>query len=93
MAKKTISVTLEPSTIDSLHRLAAADYRNISNMIDYIVAQYVISRTESSAVKNARASVFADRVRITPYPETQDALMKNVRIDADDLDFIKDPKA
>lgn len=54
MAKQSISVTLEPETIENLKRMAAAEYRNVSNMIDYIVAQYVIQK---SAEKNGAGTV------------------------------------
>ncbi len=88
MAKQSLSVTLEPTTIENLRRLSAANMRNISNMIDYIVAQYVIQEEESSSVKSARAAVFGGQVKITPYGETQAALKKNVHIDESDLAYL-----
>ncbi len=89
MAKQSISVTLEPTTIENLRRLAAADLRNISNMIDYIVAQYVLQHEENAATKSARAAVFGGQMEITPYAETQAALKKNVHIDDADLAYLK----
>lgn len=89
MAKKTLSVTLEPSTIENLHRLAAEDYRNVSNMIDYIVAQYVMQQEGSSFEKTARAATFAKQMKIPPYSETQKKLQKNVHIDGDDRAYLE----
>ncbi len=88
MAKQSLSVTLEPATIENLKKMAAAEYRNISNMIDYIVAQYVLQKEESASVKSARASVFGSQVKITPYAETQASLEKNVFIDDADMTYL-----
>ncbi len=88
MAKQSLSVTLEPSTIENLRRLSAENMRNISNMIDYIVAQYVLNQEESASVKSARAAVFGNQVKITPYNETVAILKKNVHIDKSDLDHL-----
>ena len=88
MAKQSISVTLEPSTIENLRKMAAAEYRNISNMIDYIVAQYVMWQKESSAEKHGRAALFAETVRVTPYEETQKHLRENMHIDDADRAFL-----
>ena len=88
MAKQSISVTLEPSTIENLKRMAAEEYRNISNMIDYIVAQYVSQKNISSAEKHSRAVMLENAVRITPFGDTQKELMKNVHIDEEDRKFI-----
>ncbi len=89
MAKQSLSVTLEPTTIEHLRRLSAANMRNISNMIDYIVAQYVIQQEESASVKSARAAVFGGQVKVTPYSETQALLKKNVHIDESDLAYLE----
>lgn len=85
MAKQSISVTLEPATIENLKKMAAAEYRNVSNMIDYIVAQYVMQKNVSNSELHSRAALFADSVQITSFSETQDQLMKNVHIDNKDL--------
>ena len=90
MAKQSISVTLEPKTIETLKRIAADEYRNISNTIDYIVAQYDMQRNIDSAKKYSRAEMFANSVKITSFKETQKALKKNVHIDEKDRKFIKD---
>ena len=88
MAKQSISVTLEPVTIENLKKMAAAEYRNISNMIDYIVAQYVIQQNVSNAEKHGRAALFANSVQITSFGDTQKALKKEVHIDEADRAFL-----
>ncbi len=88
MAKQSISVTLEPSTIENLRKMAAAEYRNISNMIDYIVAQYVMQQNESASQKHSRAAILGKQVNITPYKDTQATLKKNVHIDEADLAYL-----
>ncbi len=88
MAKQSLSVTLEPSTIENLRKIAAAEYRNISNTIDYIVAKYMLQLEENASVKNARASAFAKQVEVAPYSQTQAALLNNVKIDEADLEYL-----
>ena len=88
MAKQSLSVTLDPTTIEHLRRLSAANMRNISNMIDYIVAQYVLRQEEAPSVKSARAALLGRQVKITPYGETQAALKKNVHIDEADQAYL-----
>ena len=75
-------------TIEHLRRLSATNMRNISNMIDYIVAQYVIQQEESASIKSARAAVLGNQVKITPYSETQTALKKNMHIDEADRAYL-----
>lgn len=84
MAKQSISVTLEPATIENLKKMAAEEYRNISNMIDYIVAQYVIQKNAAGAEKHGRAAMFADTVQISSFRDTQERLKKNVHINEAD---------
>lgn len=88
MAKQSLSVTLEPSTIENLRKIAAAEYRNLSNTIDYIVAQYMIHMEESASHKNARAAAFGKSVKISSYNETQSALKNNLHIDDEDLAYL-----
>jgi len=85
MAKQSISVTLEPTTINNLKKMAAEEYRTISNMIDYIVAQYVMQKNSTAAEKHTRAEIFGDSVQITSFQETNQALKKNVHIDEADV--------
>ena len=89
MAKQTISITLEPQTLETIHKMAAEEYRTISNMIDYIVSQYAISKTETNFSKHARAAIFGKRVSVTNYVDTQNTLKKNVHTDKADSVFIK----
>lgn len=89
MAKQSLSVTLEPSTIENLRKMAASEYRNISNMIDYIVAQYMIQKEESASVRSARAALFGSRVKVTSYGETQKALEANMHIDDADIEYLE----
>lgn len=89
MAKKTLSVTLEASTINELKKLSNEEYRTTSNMLEYIVKQYILQKKITSYEKNARAAFFGEQMKITPYPETQKQLEKNVFIDEDDLAYLK----
>ncbi len=88
MAKQSISVTLEPTTIETLRKMAAAEYRNISNMIDYIVAQYALQQQESAPEKTSKAALFGSQVKVTPYKETQNQLAKNMHLDDEDLAYL-----
>ncbi len=88
MAKQSLSVTLEPTTVENLRKMAATEYRNISNMIDYIVAQYMIQQEQSASVKHARAALLGKQVQITSYEETQKLLEKNMHIDEEDLAYL-----
>lgn len=88
MAKQTISVTLEPQTIEFVRKMAAAELRTVSNMIDYIVAQYALAKEESTSAKHARATVFGEQVVVSDYAETQNTLKNNIHIDEADAVFL-----
>lgn len=88
MAKKSMSVTLEEATINRLKYLAEEEMRSISNLIDYIVAQYEKSLNTSVASKINRADAFGKRIQITNHSEINSALLKNVDIDDDDKAFL-----
>ena len=83
MAKKSLSVTLEETTISNLQILAEEEMRSVSNLIDYIVAQYAKKHSLSASLKLNKVSEFTDRIKITPHGETQKALLGNVTLDDD----------
>ncbi len=89
MAKKSISVTLEPATIENLKALANSEMRNISNMIDYIVAKYVLEHGDTSSEKNAQALRLAENVTITNFKDTEAALKNNVLVENEDVASIE----
>ena len=88
MAKKSLSVTLEETTISNLQILAEEEMRSVSPLIDYIVAQYVKKCSLSASLKLNKAVDLTEKIRITPYSETQKALSGNVTIDDDDQAFL-----
>ena len=88
MAKKSISVTLEESTIESLRKIADEEMRSVSNLIDYIVFQYSKKMSSSPSAKIGRAAAFGNSVSITDFKETENMLYKNVNLDDDDVAFI-----
>ncbi len=88
MAKQSLSVTLEPQTIECIKKMAAEELRTVSNMIDYIVAQYMISKQEATSSKSARAAVFGEQVDILNYRDAKTILKKNVHIDVADKEFL-----
>ncbi len=88
MAKQSLSVTLEPQTIECIKKMAAEELRTVSNMIDYIVAQYMINKQETNSSKNARAAVFGEQVDILSYKDAKTALKKNVHVDESDKEFL-----
>ena len=88
MAKQTLSVTLEPSTIEKISKLTAKELRTVSNMVDYIVAQYMIAKEESNSAKHARAAVFGEQVVVSSFSDTQNILKKNIHLDEADPVFL-----
>lgn len=88
MAKKSISVTLEESTIESLRRIADDEMRSVSNLIDYIVFQYSKSLASAPSSKIGRAAAFGNSVSIADFKETENYLIKNVSFDDDDRVFL-----
>ena len=88
MAKKSLSVTLEETTISNLQILAEEEMRSVSNLIDYIVAQYAKKHSLSASLKLNKVAEFTDRIKITPHGETQKALLGNVTLDDDDQAFL-----
>ena len=88
MAKKSISVTLEESTIESLRRIADNEMWSVSNLIDYIVFQYSKNLSSSPSAKISRAGAFGNSISITNFKETENELYKNVHIDDDDATFL-----
>lgn len=88
MAKQTLSVTLEPSTIENIRKMAAKEFRTVSNMVDYIVAQYMIAKEESNSAKHARAAVFSEQVVVSSFSDTQNVLKKNIHLDEADTVFL-----
>ncbi len=90
MAKKSISVTLEESTIESLRRIADDEMRSVSNLIDYIVFQYSKSLASSPSAKIGRAASFGRSVSVNDFNETEKELYKNVSLDEDDRIFLTD---
>ncbi|MGN0446963.1 MAG: hypothetical protein ACI4GC_00275 [Acutalibacteraceae bacterium] len=89
MAKKSISVTLEEKTINALKNIADEEMRSVSNLIDYIVAQYAKSLALSVSGKIDKAVAFASNVNIENYADTNKALLNNVVVDGEDEAFIK----
>lgn len=94
MAKQTLSVTLEASTISDLKKLSTDECRTTSNMLEYIVKQYILQKRieaheKNVREKNARAALFGEQVKVVPYSETQKGLKKNVFIDENDLAYLK----
>jgi len=47
--KKTISMTIEESVIDSIKEIARADNRSLSNLAEKILQAYIDSEQEKSA--------------------------------------------
>jgi len=88
MAKKSISVTLEESTIESLRRIADDEMRSVSNLIDYIVFQYSKSLASAPSAKIGHAASFGRNVSVNEFKETENALYKNVFLDDDDRIFL-----
>ncbi len=88
MAKQTLSVTLEPQTIENIRKMAAEELRTVSNMVDYIVAQYMISKETTSSAKHARAAVFGEQVVVSNFADTKEKLKKNIHIDEADAVFL-----
>lgn len=88
MAKQTLSVTLEPQTIENLKKMAAEELRTVSNMLDYIVAQYMLKKEESNSAKHARAAVFGEQVVVSSFTDTQNLLKNNIHIDDADAVFL-----
>lgn len=89
MAKKSISVTLEESTIENLRLIADEEMRSVSNLIDYIVAQYAKKiNITSSASRLENAIEFGKRIIVTDYKETVDTLKNNVFLDNEDKEYI-----
>ena len=84
MPKRSISVTLEETTIESLRDCAEREMRSISNLIDYIVMLYTRSNSDTASAKLRQAQLFANNVPLRPFGETQDALKQNVFTDAED---------
>ena len=84
MPKQSISVTLEKSTIISLRTIADAEMRSVSNLIDYIVAQYA-THAENAAEKWNRAVDFGAAVPIRDFAETQKILLQNVHTEPSEL--------
>lgn len=93
MPKKSLSVTLEESTISNLQILAAEEMRSVSNLIDYIVAQYAKKHSLSASLKLNKAAEFTEKIQITPHGETQKALLDNITLDDDDQAFLAMSKA
>ena len=71
MPKKSISVTLEETTIDSLKTCAESEMRSVSNLIDYIVMLYTRSNSDSASSKLQQAQSFGYRIPLRPFGETQ----------------------
>ena len=88
MAKQSLNVTLETKTIEDIRKMAEKESRTISDMIDYIVSQYMIMREEINSLKSARAAAFGEQVVISSFSETQNALDRNVHIDETDIAFL-----
>lgn len=88
MSKKSISVTLEETTIESLRAIADEEMRSISNLLDYIVAQYAKKANESASAKLNKAAAFGRNAKIGDFTETTAVLKKNVRIDGKDRDYL-----
>lgn len=88
MAKQTLSVTLEPQTIENIKKMASEELRTVSNMLDYIVAQYVLKKEESNSSKHARAAVFGEQVVVSNFTDTQNILKNNIHIDDADAIFL-----
>lgn len=84
MSKKSISVTLDETTIVLLKTLADKEMRSISNLIDYIVAQYAKMPDAAVYDKWEHAAAFARSVPIGSFSETEAALRKNVRLNEAD---------
>ena len=87
MAKQTLSVTLEPHTIENIRKMAAEELRTVSNMVDYIVAQYMLTKEESNT-QHARAAVFGEQVVVSSFSDTQNILKKNIHLDEADAVFL-----
>ena len=92
MGKRSISVTLEEVTIESLHSLADQEMRSVSNMIDYLVRLYTQERDETPTAKLQKAQGIAAKTVLRPYAETQAALRKNVFVDDADRSFLDSMK-
>lgn len=88
MAKQTLSVTLEPQTIENIRKMAAEELRTMSNMVDYIVAQYMLTKEASNSVKHSRAAVFGEQVVVSNFVDTHSALKKNIHLDEADAVFL-----
>lgn len=88
MAKQSMNVTLETKTIENIRKMAEKESRTVSDMIDYIVSQYMIMREEINSLKSARAAAFGEQVVVSNYSETQNALDRNVHIDETDIAFL-----
>lgn len=88
MPKTSISVTLEESTIRNLRVLAEEEMRSVSNLIDYIVAQYAKSHGLSAESRLNQAIEFTEKIELKDYPETQKQLLKHVNIDDEDREFL-----
>ena len=90
MAKKSISVTLEESTIESLKHIAENEMRSVSNLIDYIVFQYSKSLKNSPTSKINSSINFGENVVINDFKETRKALYNNVVFDEADKLYIEE---
>ena len=88
MAKQTLSVTLEPQTIENIRKMAAEELRTMSNMVDYIVAQYMLTKESANSVKHSRAAVFGEQVVVSNFADTHSMLKKNIHIDEADTVFL-----
>lgn len=92
MPKRSLSVTLEESTIYNLKLIAAEEMRSVSNLIDYIVDQYAKKHSLSESLKINKAYEFADNFKVTTHNETQKKLLENVSLDDEDKAFIESLK-
>ncbi|GEM_PF-7000072 len=80
MSKKSISVTLEESTIECLKTTAESEMRSVSNLIDYIVMLYAKSNNSMNEIKRQAAAQAANDAVIRPYSETQVLLSTHVKM-------------
>ena len=87
MGKRSISVTLEEVTIESLRSLADQEMRSVSNMIDYLVRLYTQEQDGTPTAKLLKAQEIASKTALRPYAETQAALRKNVFVDDADRSY------
>ncbi|HPE95645.1 MAG TPA: hypothetical protein PLT66_06220, partial [Bacillota bacterium] len=79
---------LEETTIESLRAIADEEMRSVSNLLDYIVAQYAKKTNDTASAKLNRAAEFGRGTRIGSFTETAAALKKNIRIDDSDREYI-----